>query len=517
MSKPFARERTSSSSSDSSLKGPRTPRFAEATTVYSPVEPTEDGRSPFADPPTTKTQSYMAQSQPSDIGFGYISQNDPSRHSQGVPVEIPLTPASPLKSAMKVPGTPGRKIDNPLSPTFREEQILEKHEEMTEKEQAKDLKIKTRVRIAKFVLRGVNFSCSLIVLSMLSMTFSIFNATKALPTRNSLPAWADGTKTWPQKVVLAVSCVSLALCILVFWNYWRGGHKRAEKVAVYYTLFAVAFFIFSTVMWGIAAGILQGSKNNGNKKDMWGWSCVDNKRKQLFSEKVNYALVCRMQSWSLVCCLIEVVLECITIILYSVVFYRYYSKQRLRKSMDVRDRARSDLYLAQLRSQSAPNTPGFGPLSPSYSQHMKSPRFPPSVYNSGPTAEDGMAGTRFVEAKSASQIAVKPFALQPPPIKIHAATPKTAQNGFDAPQPRSSPPPSNSRMSPPPAERRIEHVSAAPGEQTYDAVPIPGAYASPLSSPGLAQPQHQRFGSVGQAITSERRIDSPPASPRGWN
>jgi hypothetical protein len=81
----------------------------------------------------------MAQAQPSDIGFGYISNNDPSRHSQGVPVEIPLTPASPLKSAMKVPGTPGRKIDNPLSPTFREEQILEKHEGMTEKEQAKDL------------------------------------------------------------------------------------------------------------------------------------------------------------------------------------------------------------------------------------------------------------------------------------------------------------------------------------------------------------------------------------------
>ena len=136
---PLTRERTSSTVSESSLKVPRTPRFAEATTVYSPIEPSEDSRSPFADPPETKTQSYMAQSQPSDIGFGYISQNDPSRHSQGVPVEVPLTPASPLKSAMRVPGTPGRKIDNPLSPTFREEQILEKHEEMTEKEQAKDL------------------------------------------------------------------------------------------------------------------------------------------------------------------------------------------------------------------------------------------------------------------------------------------------------------------------------------------------------------------------------------------
>lgn len=129
---PLQRERTSSSSSGSSLKIPRTPRFAEATTVHSPIEQSEDSRSPFADPPEPK--SFMAASQPSDIGFGYISQNDSSRHT-----EIPMTPASPLKSAMRVPGTPGRRIDNPLSPTFREEQILEKHEELTEKEQEKDL------------------------------------------------------------------------------------------------------------------------------------------------------------------------------------------------------------------------------------------------------------------------------------------------------------------------------------------------------------------------------------------
>jgi len=502
---PLTRERKdSTSSSDTSLKVPRTPRFAEATSVYSPIVANEDHRSPFADPPSErseKTQSYMAQAQPSDIGFGYISSNEPSRH-----VEVPMTPASPLKSAMRVPGTPGRKIENPLSPTFREEQVLEKHEGSTEKEQVKDLKIKTRVRVAKFVLRGVNFSCSLIVLAMLSVTLQIFNATKHLPNRGPLPPWAVGTKTWPQYTVLAVACVSLALCLVVFWNYWRGGHKRAEKVAVYYTLFAVAFFIFSIVMWGIAAGILQGAKNNNNNKDIWGWSCVDNKRRELFSQEVDYALVCRLQSWSLVCCIIEVVLESITVILYSVVFYRYYSKQRLRKSMDVRDRARSDLYLAQLRSQSAPNTPGFGPMSPSYSTHMKSPRFPPSSYNASPQAEEGLApGARFVEAKSNATLNSKPFTLQPPPIKVQNATPKTPQDGFDT------------RTPSPPAERRIDHVAAAPGEQQYASVPIPGAYASPLSSPGIAQPQHQRFGSVGQAITSERRIESPPGSPRGWN
>lgn len=65
------------------------------------------------------------------MGFGYI--NDGSRA-----VEVPATPASPLKSALRVPGTPGRVL-SPMSATFREEQVLEKQEAATEKEQAKDL------------------------------------------------------------------------------------------------------------------------------------------------------------------------------------------------------------------------------------------------------------------------------------------------------------------------------------------------------------------------------------------
>jgi hypothetical protein len=169
------------------------------------------------------------------------------------------------------------------------------------------------------------------------------------------------------------------------------------------------------------------------------------------------------QSWSLICCLIEVVLECITILLYGVVFYRYYSKQRLRKTMDMRDKARSDLYLAQLRTQSAPNTPGFGPMSPSYSMHLKSPRFPPAAYASLP--DDPEDGIQFAEAKSNAVLNSKPFTLQPPPVK--ALSPQTtSQPNFPPPPPARAPL----------AERRAAHMAAAPGEQTYEAVPIPGAY-----------------------------------------
>lgn len=206
--------------------------------------------------------------------------------------------------------------------------------------------------------------------------------------------------------------------------------------------------------------------------------------------------------------------ETITIIIYGIIFYRYYSKRRLRKSMDIRDRARSDLYLAQLRTQSAPNTPGFGPLSPSYSQHMKSPRFPPAAYTSMGDIEEGLRkdsyvapGTRFVEAKPKSQKVQKPFALQPPPIKVQAATPKTPQTGFAVATLRQhSPPLRQTSEQPLQQETRTEHAPIAPGEHIYGDVPIPGAYAA--TSPG---PQQQVFGNMGfvglpgQAVTSERR------------
>jgi hypothetical protein len=102
--------------------------------IYPPIKADKESRSLFIDPPRIeKTQLFIAEAQPSNIGFGYI--NNPLQQS----VEVPLTPTTPLKSAFKVPWTLGRKISNPLRRTFREEQILEKYKEMTKKEQARDL------------------------------------------------------------------------------------------------------------------------------------------------------------------------------------------------------------------------------------------------------------------------------------------------------------------------------------------------------------------------------------------
>lgn len=124
-----------SSNSVPSLKSPRTPRFAEATSVDSPIDPPATGRPAF---PQHDSQYLAPQAQPGDVGFGYIGQRDSVQYGQAV--EMPLSARSPLKSALRSPGAPPRKIEqNPLSPTWNEEEKLEKMEASTEKEQAKDL------------------------------------------------------------------------------------------------------------------------------------------------------------------------------------------------------------------------------------------------------------------------------------------------------------------------------------------------------------------------------------------
>lgn len=177
-------------------------------------------------------------------------------------------------------------------------------------------------------------------------------------------------------------------------------------------------------------------------------------------------------------------------------FYRIRSKRRLHKSMNVRDRARSDLYLAQLRTQSAPNTPGFSktPMSTSFGANLHDDD-DIDVAEKGEyfTEEDAQYARKH---QSFSQ--PKPFALQPPPVRITQATPTLEQTGFA------------------PAPKVQEHFSAAPGEQTYDAVPIPGAYSSPLASPSFQPATLHYGGPAGQAYSTEGRVASPPLSP-GFN
>lgn len=137
--------RTNSTASTRSSSGGNQPavrraRFAEATSVFSPASGPGEAQSPFADPPSNMEGGASSHQgpKPSDVGFGYISDNQPVEQNIYVRSDPNGAAGQPLKSALKTPGTASRML-NPLSPTFREEQMLEKEEMKTEVQQAKDL------------------------------------------------------------------------------------------------------------------------------------------------------------------------------------------------------------------------------------------------------------------------------------------------------------------------------------------------------------------------------------------
>lgn len=198
--------------------------------------------------------------------------------------------------------------------------------------------------------------------------------------------------------------------------------------------------------------------------------------------------------------------------IYGIIFHRYYTKHKLRKSMETRDNARSELYLAHLRSQSAPNTgvpmsARDGGWNPLYSA-----RFPPGgskediKMDAYSAAEEGKSeNVRYIPAQSPPP---KLFVLQAPPVR---STPRVQQiKTFGSPQQSysagSSSPSDEAQPGviacPPPAilavpvtplyRPSIVEMHAAPGEQVYDVVPIPGAYSSTVPNSNAAPPQ-QRY------------------------
>ena len=136
---------------------------------------------------------------------------------------------------------------------------------------------------------------STVVLALVASTFYIFHASRHLKPRNGLPPWANKTPQWPQITILVIACISLILSLFIMYSYWKGGHNRAEKIALHATIFAGAVFIFTIAMWSAGIGIMQISRSSNDDKDLWGWACKDNTRRKLFQDTINYTLVCRQQ------------------------------------------------------------------------------------------------------------------------------------------------------------------------------------------------------------------------------
>ena len=139
--------------------------------------------------------------------------------------------------------------------------------------------------------------------------------------------------------------------------------------------------------------------------------------------------------------------------------------------MNTRDKARSDLYLAQLRLQSAPNTPGF--------KSSTAPEFAKNLHDDYSSSDDGIDAAEKGQAE-ADWARRHQETFAPPARNSYLSSslppPPPAPPGFTFTQ--ATPVLGHQEWS----ELHQDHMEAAPGEQTYGAVPIPGAYGQGASS-----------------------------------
>jgi len=379
----------------------------------------------------------------------------------------------------------------PLSPTFQTEKILQKHEEKVDKLDRRDLRWKIRVRMGKVFLRSLNFCCSLVVLALIASTLLIFNATKNLPARNNLPPWAPGTKLWPMILVLVIACISLTVSAVILFAYWKGGHNRAEKLAIYWTVTAIGTFIIAIAMWAAVAGVLDNQKKNGNSKDLWGWSCKDNARRTYFQDDIDFKLVCRQVDWTVLCAFIEIGAELLTIGLYAFVFYRIASKRKLRKSMDMRDKVRNEIWLAKLRDAENDD-----PLTANN-----------TALNAQPSTADPINGTSnapffAAEEGAKSNRSQQTFQLQPAPLG-HRARASQDSSRVNSPATQTVPPPL------PFPSPGIPNYRQSIGQAVSHEQQFPGTPRSVSFAVQGEQPQQPQTPKTARSV-SFNRVPTPP-------
>jgi len=141
------------------------------------------------------------------------------------------------------------------------------------------------------------------------------------------------------------------------------------------------------------------------------------------------------QDWGFICALIEVSVELFTIGVYAFAFWRIATKRKLRKSMDVRDRARSELWLAKLREQEATNSEDEDETKKNTLYNMSKDPYS--------AAEEGMAPSSGLPVQTPTSggfqlQAVPKVRHHQPPVSL-APSPQVVQQGWGAPpQPSTS-------------------------------------------------------------------------------
>lgn len=161
-----------------------------------------------------------------------------------------------------------------------------------ERVEAKDLRLKQRIRKMKFVSRLLT-----VIIDAITIVPLIMTVVKYLQTRMNRYTWPNNAQAWYTYETLGVSGVSLILDTIVLFMYCQGVRtaNRASSVAGKWASVAVVIHL---AVWTASLTVYKyGSlPKNGQNNDLWGYSCSSTADSiQPSVKNVNFSLLCEIQ------------------------------------------------------------------------------------------------------------------------------------------------------------------------------------------------------------------------------
>ncbi|KAK9320353.1 hypothetical protein V1517DRAFT_329565 [Lipomyces orientalis] len=194
----------------------------------------------------------------------------------------------------------------------------------------RDMRHKSRVRIARAGLRIFNFMCAAVVLGLTASTLAVFDATRDL-TEGPFRAWPADANSWPTIVTLVVAAVSVALNSVILFLLAAVSWRSSSRLDTVATVFSVISFVAGIILWSVVSGSLKlsGLKVESAGTDIWTWSCRKGPRRDAFEGEIDFARICLQNDWNFICAILQISAELLSAGVMLFGLYRRVTKKRL--------------------------------------------------------------------------------------------------------------------------------------------------------------------------------------------
>ncbi|TVY82757.1 hypothetical protein LSUE1_G004077 [Lachnellula suecica] len=190
-----------------------------------------------------------------------------------------------------------------------------------------DKKLKTTIRILRFISRIAATAIAIVTASQEAVTFRTYLKTRDTE-RDGRGPWAVETSLWPTIMLLAVSVITAVLGFIILVAYLFS-IKKANAISSVQSTAGIVVEFTHIVIW-IVVAILYRVGKTGN--DLWGWACspLAENIQPNFSGVVQFNQVCNRGSSSWRLALASAAVQALGGIIWYFVFRRIQVQKKMK-------------------------------------------------------------------------------------------------------------------------------------------------------------------------------------------